>query len=90
MDLSLQLARLHTGGTETVVIDNAFHGCIDSVHQLSPKVLKANNQSEYQAGDLERRRHSMGKITGLVDAAAVCPRPFFFSKAVSQVFVSTL
>lgn len=43
VDLSLQLSRLHTSGTETVVVDNAFHGCIESVHQLSPKVFKANN-----------------------------------------------
>lgn len=40
VDLSLQLARLYTCGTDAVVIDNAFHGSIDSVYPLSPKVSK--------------------------------------------------
>ncbi|XP_045121103.1 5-phosphohydroxy-L-lysine phospho-lyase-like isoform X1 [Portunus trituberculatus] len=43
VDLSLQLSQLYTGGTEAVVTDNAFHGSIDSVHHLSPKVFKTNN-----------------------------------------------
>lgn len=42
----MQLSRLYTGGTEVVVTDNAFHGSIDSVHMLSPKVFKANNIGE--------------------------------------------
>lgn len=43
VDLSMQLSQLYTGGTEVLVTDNAFHGSIDSVHVLSPKVFKANN-----------------------------------------------
>ncbi|KAK7067019.1 hypothetical protein SK128_027334, partial [Halocaridina rubra] len=41
VDLSLQLSRLYTCGTDAVVIDNAFHGNVDSVYPLSPKVSKA-------------------------------------------------
>lgn len=47
VDLALQLSVLHTGGTDVVVTDNAFHGSIDSVHHLSPKVFKANNICKY-------------------------------------------
>ncbi|XP_042241512.1 5-phosphohydroxy-L-lysine phospho-lyase-like isoform X2 [Homarus americanus] len=43
VDLALQLSRLYTNGTDAIVVDNAFHGSIDSVHQLSPKVFKCNN-----------------------------------------------
>lgn len=43
VDLALQLARLYTNGTDAVVIDNAFHGSIGSIHHLSPKVAKSNN-----------------------------------------------
>lgn len=43
VDLALQLARLYTHGTEALIVDNAFHGSIDSVHYLSPKVFKQNN-----------------------------------------------
>ncbi|KAG0713984.1 5-phosphohydroxy-L-lysine phospho-lyase [Chionoecetes opilio] len=46
VDLSMQLSRLYTGGTEAVVTDNAFHGSIDSVHVFSPKVFKANNKAK--------------------------------------------
>lgn len=46
VDLALQLSALHTGGTDVLVTDNAFHGSIDSVHHLSPKVFKANNICE--------------------------------------------
>ncbi|KAK3876762.1 hypothetical protein Pcinc_018475 [Petrolisthes cinctipes] len=46
VDLALQLSTLHTGGTDAVVTDNAFHGSIGSVHHLSPKVFKANNMTK--------------------------------------------
>lgn len=45
VDLAVQLARLYTRGNDVLVVDNAFHGSIDSVHHLSPKVSKANNIS---------------------------------------------
>lgn len=47
MDLALQLARLYTSGTDAIVIDNAFHGSIDSIHHLSPKVSKSNKTSKF-------------------------------------------
>jgi len=43
VDLALQLVRLYTQRTEVLIVDNAFHGSIDSVHNLSPKVFKQNN-----------------------------------------------
>lgn len=46
VDLALQLSRLYTCGTAVIVVDNAFHGALDSVHQLSPKIYKSNNISK--------------------------------------------
>ncbi|XP_064107007.1 5-phosphohydroxy-L-lysine phospho-lyase-like isoform X2 [Macrobrachium nipponense] len=40
VDLSVQIARLYTCGTDVVVVDNAFHGSLDSVFPLSRKVSR--------------------------------------------------
>ncbi|XP_076055455.1 5-phosphohydroxy-L-lysine phospho-lyase-like isoform X3 [Oratosquilla oratoria] len=45
IDLALQLARLYTGADDAIVVDNSFHGSLDSVQSLSPKILKSTNMS---------------------------------------------
>ena len=56
----MQLSQMYTGGTETVVTDNAFHGSIDSVHVLSPKVFKGNNLSKSQGTPNTRPKFVFG------------------------------
>ncbi|XP_068204053.1 5-phosphohydroxy-L-lysine phospho-lyase-like isoform X2 [Palaemon carinicauda] len=40
VDLSVQIAKLYTCGADVVVVDNAFHGSLDSVFPLSRKVSR--------------------------------------------------
>ncbi|XP_045583825.2 5-phosphohydroxy-L-lysine phospho-lyase isoform X1 [Procambarus clarkii] len=44
VDLALQLSRLSTSGTDVIVVNHAFHGALDSVHQLSAKIDQSKSR----------------------------------------------